>query len=201
LRIHRPSNRIVAAVVITGIALIAQVGLADATASVPPATYAAAVCAAVATMHSNTVAADAPLKAASQAYKDQPTQDTATQLRQALVVYLQQARGFFGDTMTAFQKAGVPAGKNGARFARALNQNFQTATGTLDPLIQQAGAIDVTSSAAFAQGIQGVFARLTAASAASKKQARQAAAFKGVPAPLHRIVSYVRGGGNTCPAN
>jgi hypothetical protein len=209
LRTRRTSNpltlgvalRVVAVLLIAGIATIGQAGLAEATASVPPETYAAAICGAVATMHSDAVAAEASLKAATQAYKDQPTQDTATQLRHALVDYLQQYRAFLGDALTAFQKAGVPAGKNGVRFARSLNKNLQTTTAALDPLIQQASAIDVTSTAAFATGVQDVFARVTAASNTSKKQARQDAAFKGVPAALHPIVSYARGGSNTCPAN
>lgn len=206
MRTHRRSNpltvgvalRVVAVVLTAGIATLGQAGLAEAAASVPPETYAAAICGAVATMHANAVAAQASLKAATQAWKDQSTPDTATQLRHALVDYLQQYRALLAVALTTFEKAGVPAGKNGVRFARSLDKNLQTAMAALDPLIQHASAIDVTSSAAFTTGVQDVFARVAAASDTSKKQAQQDAAFKGVPPALHPIVSYVRGGGNTC---
>jgi len=191
---------VAAAVLVAVLATFGTVDFAEATASVPPATYAATVCGAVATLHAKTVASEAPLQAATQAYRDQPTPDMAMQLRQAFVDYLQQTRASFSDAAAAIEQSGVPAGKNGAAFARALNDNIKTAAAALDPLIQQAGAIDVTSTTAFAAGVQNVVARLAAASESSKKQARQAAAFNHAPAALHRIVSYARGSGDTCPA-
>lgn len=208
LTIHGASNPgargvalgVVAVILIAGLTTLGTADVAAATASVPTGTYVAAVCGAVATLHATTVTSEAPLQTASQAYKDEPTPAIATRLRQAFVDYLQQAQTSFGDAATAIRQAGVPTGKNGAAFARALNKNFSTAAAAIDPLIPQAGAIDVTSTTAFATGVQDVYARLAAASANSKKQARQAVAFKHVPAALHRIVSYVRGSGDTCPA-
>jgi hypothetical protein len=208
LRTHRTPNaftlgvalRVVAVGLVAVIASFGQVGVAEATASVPPETYAAAICGAVATLHSNTAAAEASVKAASQAYKDAPSQATATELRDVFDAYLQQGRTFIGDALTAFQKAGVPAGKNGVRFAQALKKNVQTVVAGLDPLIKQASAIKVTSSAAFSTSFRDVAARATAVQNASTKRARQDAAFNGVPKSLHRIVSYMRGEGQTCPA-
>ena len=208
LTIHRASNLaargvaagVAAVIVIAALATLGTDDFAGATASVPPAKYAAIVCSAVAMLHAKTVASEAPLQAASQAYSDQPTPDVATQLRQAFVDYLRQAQASFGDAAAAIRQAGIPAGKNGAAFARALNKNIETAAAAIDPLISQAGAIDVTSTTAFKTGAQGVYAGLAAASESSKKQARQAAAFERVPAALRRIVSYARGSGDTCSA-
>jgi hypothetical protein len=185
-------------VLIAGVATFGLCGLAEATTKVSPQAYAAAVCDAVATLHTSNQGAEAALSAATDAYHDEPTVANATALRQALVAYLEQARGNFRTALTAFQKAGVPQGKNGSDFASALNENLRTAVAALGPVIKKAGAIDVSSTTGFATGAQNVFDQLSAASNVSKKQARQAAAFKHVAAALRPIVSYVRGSRDTC---
>jgi hypothetical protein len=187
------------AVVVIAALAVGHMSVAGAT-STSPAQYAKAVCSAVATVHTNTTAAEASLGTAEQTYQDQTTPENATQLRQALVTYLQQVRGFFRDELTAFHKAGHPAGKNGAAFARTLDKNLETAANALDPVIQKAGAIEVDTPTAFSNGVQEVFTQLTKASNASKKQARQAAAFKDVPTELQPIVAYAKGHGDTCSA-
>lgn len=192
--------RVVAGLLIAGVATLGLAGSAQATKQVSPETYATAVCGAVATLHTRTQAAEAPVTAATQTYKDQPSEATATALRKALVTYLQQAKANFRTTVTAFQKAGAPAAKNGENFATALNQNLRTALAALDPVIRTAGSIDVTSTTGFAAGAQKVFDQLNAASNVSKKQARQTAAFQHVSAALRPIVSYVKGSSDTCPA-
>ncbi len=174
---------------------------ADAVTTVPPASYAAAVCGAIATVHTNTLASQASLQQTAQAFQVQPSSATASQLRQALVDSLTRVRGYFGDVVTALKSAGVPAERNGARFAKALTKHLQAAIAAVDPLVQQAKKIDVGSATRFSTTFRRVTARLDAISTESKAQAREDPAFQHVSPTLHPIVVYLTTSATTCPAS
>jgi hypothetical protein len=181
--------------------LVAVLPIASSAAStsVPPTTYEATVCEAIATAHAQNTTAVAALQTAAQAFKSQPGSGTATQLRQALADSLRGVQATIKSALTTIKQAGVPAVKNGKKFSDALAANLQGALAATAPLIGQTERIDVTNATRFATGFQQVDQRLQAAERASNQQAKREPAFQHAAPALHPLIVFLTTNTATCP--
>jgi hypothetical protein len=181
-----------------GVAVIVVIGAMPAAAttkSVPPGKYVTRVCEALSVFSDST---SVSVISAGQKYKDAPSQDTAIGFRQAL---LDEFNGFDGaaDYLTRTTlAAGIPDIRHGKQFAAALVDHEKQLKELVLPLRPQAEAIDVSSSTGFITTLQAVSKNLNAAAEASKTQARKAAAVKGAPEAMRRLVTYLTTTASKC---
>jgi len=166
-------------------------------ASVSPSKFTSAVCAAIADGAEGNKAATAALTTASTAYKASPTPTTAAALRDALTHLLQSVEQQVANALTAAQQSGTPTG--GKPFVGALNTALEQAHALGQQLVQHSAAIDLSSPAALAAGLQQVEKELKDGSARLKKLVKANAAFKHAPRAYRPLVVYMTTDADTCP--
>ena len=191
-RIPRAPVAIVVTLVI-GFALISGAGAA----SVSPSKFTSAVCAAIADGAEANQGATVALTTASNAYKASPSPTTAAALRDALTQALQSVEQQIANALTAVQESGTPTG--GKTFVAALNTALEQAHALGQQLVEHSAAIDLSSPAALAAGVQQVEKELKDGSARLKKLVKANAAFKHAPRAYRPLVVYLTTDADTCP--
>jgi hypothetical protein len=172
-----------------------------AASTVPPATYNASACGAVATYEGEVSTAEAALSSAADAFQAQPNQSTAVQVRAAFVSFLQTARSSLNDAADSLRDAGVPDVSGGPRVARAAISEVESVSKALGALIGQAKKIDTSSPTKFSRSFQQVGKAVQAASDAAKKHARTNPAFRHTDPALQPFVTYMTTDAKTCPSS
>ena len=139
------------------------------------------------------------VKQSADAYAAQPSQVTATALRQALVAFFDQAAEVVDRATETARTAGAPDVEHGAQFAAAIVKYFGGEAGALHAIATQATAIDVGSAAQFAAGYKRVNKKINAADARLRKAARRDPAFRNVAAPLRPLAVFMTTDATRCP--
>jgi hypothetical protein len=155
-------------------------------ARVSAQTYAEAVCATAATYDPE--AARSAVDEALQALRAQRTLESASALRQAMVVFLQYYRDMVNALLTTAREAGVPRGRDGARVAKAFIRYLQEAISAFEALVEQAKEIDATTPSRFATSFRSLGARAQTVLNDAKERAERETAFRNAPSSLRPVV-------------
>jgi hypothetical protein len=134
------------------------------------------------------------------AYKAQPSEATATALRQSLADLLDQSATALDQVTETARGAGTPDVKRGAVFATALVKHVGGLADALHRLGAQALAIDVASPTRFANQFERVANKLEATHKKLSKRAKNDPAFENDAAALHPLVVFMTTDAETCPA-
>ena len=191
----RTACRFSFAAAVSAALLLSSAGSATAQ-TVTPASYAARVCAAIASAHKANQATNASLTPRLTAYKSAPSPATATGARDAFVVEIQSVDQHEAVVTTTVQQAGEPAGA--PEFSAALLAELAKEHATAQQLAQQAAAVDVSSTAAFETGIQQLLVNIKKAAADGEASARAVPALANPIKALRPISRYMTTKAETC---
>jgi hypothetical protein len=192
-------RRIVAGFAVGAMAWAVAFGSTAGATAVGADEYVQTVCDAIAPFPLLTEQLSARFQDAAAAYSAQPSQVTATALREALVATLDQSAGALDQITDSSRTAGTPDVKRGAKFATAVTKQLGALADALHGLATQAGAIDVGSSTQFATEFKRISSRLQAMNKRLSKRAKHDPAFENGAAPLRPLVVFMTTDAETCP--
>ena len=161
--------------------------------------YTQTVCGAIAPFAALTEQLGVGFQQAVDAYKAQPSEATATALRQALVALLDQSAQAVDQITDSARTAGTPDVKHGAQFAAAVVKHIGATADALHDLATQAGGIGVASGTRFAGDFQRVANKVDTVEKRLAKLSKRDAAFKNAAAPLRPIVVFMTTDAPGCP--
>jgi hypothetical protein len=191
--------RVAAVVALVSTTLVSAWASAAGATTVSAEEYVQTVCDGIGRLADLADQAGTSVNESATAYAAQPSQVTATALRQALTAFLDQAAQVVDQATETARAAGAPDVAHGAQFAAAIVKYFGQEAAALRAIATQAAAIDVGSASKFAADYKGVNKKINAADARLRKASKRDPAFKNVPTPLRPLAIFMTTDAARCP--
>ena len=193
-------RRVLAGAVVVGMASAVVFGaVAGAATKVSAEEYAEAICGQVAAFADRADQLSATLTQAAEAFKAEPSQTTATAVRQALFDLLEQSAQGIDQITVSTEAIGIPDVRRGAQFARAVDVNFNLAADAFHALAGSAATIDLSSATAFADDFETVVDKVETMTKRLNKQAKRTPGVKNPSAALQPLVVFMTTDAERCP--
>jgi hypothetical protein len=167
-------------------------------ATVPADEYVQTVCDGIAPLADLADQLGPGVKQVTDAYTAQPSQTTATALREALADGVEQSAQVVDQATETARTAGTPDVNHGAQFAAAIVKHFRNAGRAFHRLAAQTRSIDVGSAARFARDLKRVAKKEDALQAQSIRSSKRDAAFRNAAAPLQPLVVFMTTDADRC---